>query len=156
MAGGPTVVAVDPLDVMPLIYALIVEVPIFRPLARPPVVMLMTVASEDAQATCEVMSLCFPSLNVPVAVNCCVAPSGIVVAPGSGVIAMLCNFAAGFELSPHATVIPIEASTNRHCKTHLVLMSCPLQVFYSNGIAFADVKTSGSILAWGENLNYCS
>src|SRR5208337_1111831 len=44
--------------------------------------MIATVASDELQLTTEVTSCVLPSVNVPVAVNCCVMPSGIVDAGG--------------------------------------------------------------------------
>src|SRR6266849_3899168 len=71
--------------------AVIVTAPEARVLARPwlPTVLLTvaTVPSEELQCTVPVTSCVLPSLNEPLAVNCCVVPNGIEAAVGLTVIA---------------------------------------------------------------------
>jgi len=66
--------------------AVIIEVPAARALARPFVgaVLLMpaTVALEEFQVTCELKSCALLSVNVPVALNCCVVPGAIDMVAG--------------------------------------------------------------------------
>jgi hypothetical protein len=69
-----TVSVVDP-TTLPLV-ALIVDVPIFRVVAKPAALIVATVVVADAHVTVPVTSCVELSLNVPVAVNCCVFPAG--------------------------------------------------------------------------------
>ena len=68
-----TVSTVEP--VMPLNWALIVELPVALPVARPVALMEATVVSEEAQVAWLLRSCVVLSLKVPVAVNGCVVPT---------------------------------------------------------------------------------
>jgi hypothetical protein len=72
--------------------AVIVEVPTPAPVARPEAPMVAVVVVPDDQATLDVRFCVVPSLNVPVAVNCCVAP--LAIDGFAGVTAIDCSVAA--------------------------------------------------------------
>jgi hypothetical protein len=72
--------------------AVIVELPTPAPLARPPVLIVAVVVVPEDQVTLDVKFCVVPSLNVPVAVNCCVAP--LAIDGFAGVTAIDCNVAA--------------------------------------------------------------
>jgi hypothetical protein len=85
-----TVSKVDPLiedDV-----AVIVELPTPAPVARPAALIVAVVVVPDDQVTLDVRFCVEPSLNVPVAVNCCVAP--LAIDGFAGVTAIDCSVAA--------------------------------------------------------------
>src|SRR5277367_3847196 len=90
-----SVAAVTVRTVEPLIapdVALIVEVPTPAPVARPAVVIVAVVVVPEDQVTLDVRFCVEPSLNVPVAVNCCVAP--LVIDGFAGATAIDCSVAA--------------------------------------------------------------
>jgi hypothetical protein len=62
-------------DVLPLFEAVICVVPAATPVARPVFEIVAVPGVADVQVTVELMSAIELSLNVPVAVNCCVAPT---------------------------------------------------------------------------------
>jgi hypothetical protein len=63
-------------------FAVMVTAPLITPVAIPLALMVAMAESEELQTTELVMSLLLPSENLPVAVNCCVAPVPIAVVPG--------------------------------------------------------------------------
>ncbi len=90
-----SVAAVTVSKVEPLIdddVAVIVEVPTPAPVARPAALIVAIVVSPDDHVTLDVRFCVVPSLNVPVAVNCCVAP--LVIEGFAGVTAIDCSVAA--------------------------------------------------------------
>jgi methylglyoxal synthase len=90
-----SVAAVTVSKVEPLIapdVALIVEVPTPAPVASPDVLIVAVVVVPDDQVTVDVKFCVVPSLNVPVAVNCWVAP--LVIDGFAGVTAIDCSVAA--------------------------------------------------------------
>src|SRR5277367_4667594 len=90
-----SVAAVTVKTVEPLIapdVALIVEVPTPAPVARPAVVIVAVAVVPDDHVTLDVRFCVVPSLKVPVAVNCCVAP--LVIEGFAGVTAIDCSVAA--------------------------------------------------------------
>jgi hypothetical protein len=90
-----SVAAVTVRVVEPLIapdVALIVEVPTPAPLASPEALIVAVVVVPDDQVTVDVRFCVVPSLNVPVAVNCCVAP--LAIDGFAGVTAIDCSVAA--------------------------------------------------------------
>jgi hypothetical protein len=70
--AAATVIVVEP--VSPASAALIVVVPAAKAEAKPPDEIVATAVFDDAQVTWLVRSPVVLSANVPVAVNCCVAP----------------------------------------------------------------------------------
>ena len=62
-------------DVTPLIAAVICVVPPATPVARPDVEIAAVAVVPEFHVTAAVISVVDPSLNVPVAINCCVAPT---------------------------------------------------------------------------------
>src|SRR5271163_1345066 len=72
--------------------AVIVEVPTPAPLARPAALIVAVEVVPELHVTVPVKFWVEPSLNVPVAVNCCVAP--LVIEGFAGVTAIDCNVAA--------------------------------------------------------------
>jgi hypothetical protein len=89
------VAAVTVRTVEPLIapdVALIVEVPTPAPLATPAALIVAVVVVPELHVTLDVRFWVVPSLKVPVAVNCCVAP--LVIEGFAGVTAIDCNVAA--------------------------------------------------------------
>jgi hypothetical protein len=72
--------------------AVMVEVPTPAPLARPPVLIVAMVVVPEVQVTVDVKFCVVPSLNVPVAVNCWVAP--LAIDGFTGVTAIDCRVAA--------------------------------------------------------------
>src|ERR1700678_977327 len=72
--------------------AVIVELPTPAPLARPPVLIVAMVVVPEDQVTLDVKFCVVPSLNVPVAVNCCVAP--LAIDGVAGVTAIDCSVSA--------------------------------------------------------------
>jgi hypothetical protein len=72
--------------------AVMVEVPTAAPLAKPAALIVAVAVVPDDQVTVEVKFCVEPSLNVPVAVNCCVAP--LVIEGFAGVTAIDCSVAA--------------------------------------------------------------
>jgi methylglyoxal synthase len=90
-----SVAAVTVSKVEPLIeddVAVIVEVPTPAPVARPAALIVAVVVVTDDHVTVLVRFCVVPSLNVPVAVNCCVAP--LAIEGFAGVTAIDCNVAA--------------------------------------------------------------
>lgn len=79
--GAMTVRAVEPLTEPEV--AVMVVVPSAALDARPVLLMGATVAIEEVQAAVLLRSLVVPSLYVPVALNCWVAPRGIEALPGA-------------------------------------------------------------------------
>jgi hypothetical protein len=71
---------------------LIVEVPTPAPLATPAALIVAVVVVPELHVTLDVRFWVVPSLKVPVAVNCCVAP--LVIEGFAGVTAIDCNVAA--------------------------------------------------------------
>lgn len=61
---------------------MIVTVPLITPEAKPVGLMVAIAVSEELQTTELVRSLLLPSENLPVALNCCVAPAPIAIVPG--------------------------------------------------------------------------
>jgi hypothetical protein len=89
------VAAVTVRTVEPLIapdVALIVDVPTPAPVARPAALIVAVVVVPDDHVTLDVRFCVLPSLNVPVAVNCWVAP--LVIDGFAGVTAIDCSVAA--------------------------------------------------------------
>ncbi len=74
-AGAVTVSVVEP--AIPPSVALIVEAPAFTPFAKPPVVIVATPGADEPHVTVLVRFCVLPPLYVPVAVNCCVAPTAM-------------------------------------------------------------------------------
>jgi hypothetical protein len=72
--------------------AVMVEVPMPAPVARPAALIVAVVVVPDDQVTVDVRFCVVPSLNVPVAVNCCVAP--LAIDGFAGVTAIDCSVAA--------------------------------------------------------------
>src|SRR5271163_1264337 len=72
--------------------AVIVEVPTPAPLARPAALIVAVAVVPEDQVTLDVRFCVEPSLNVPMAVNCCVAP--LVIEGFAGVTAIDCSVAA--------------------------------------------------------------
>ena len=72
--------------------AVIVEVPTPAPVARPAALIVAVVVVPEDQVTLDVRFCVEPSLNVPVAVNCCVAP--LAIDGFAGVTAIDCSVAA--------------------------------------------------------------
>ena len=90
-----TVAAVTVSKVEPLIeddVAVIVELPTPAPVARPAALIVAVVVVPEDQVTVDVKFCVVPSLNVPVAVNCCVAP--LAIDGFAGVTAIDCRVAA--------------------------------------------------------------
>ena len=71
--GAVTVRSVDP-AIIPEV-AEIVDVPIFKLVARPPALIVAAAGADDAQVALLVRSCVLASVYVPVAVNCCVLPA---------------------------------------------------------------------------------
>src|SRR5438270_749135 len=93
--------------VTPLKVALIVEVPVPTPVARPAVVMVATVVVAEAHVT-ELVRFCVElSVNVPVAVNCCVVP--LATLGLAGVTAIEVN-AAAVTVSTVEPVTPLKVA----------------------------------------------
>src|SRR6202007_1720720 len=101
--AGFTVSSVEPV-MLPTV-AEIVELPAPTPVARPVALIVATAAVPEAHtallSTCVVLSL-----NVPVAVNCCVAP--LVIEGFAGVTAIDTSV-AGFTVSVAAALITVPA-----------------------------------------------
>src|SRR6202041_2628092 len=72
--------------------ALMVDVPTPAPVATPVALIVAMDVAPEAHVTLEVRFWVVPSLNVPVAVNCCVAP--LVIDGFAGVTAIDCSVAA--------------------------------------------------------------
>src|SRR5260370_155568 len=89
-AGAMTVILVVPLIVPAL--AVIVELPVALAVAEPPLVMVAADVDDELQVADAVRSWVLLSLNVPVALNCCVAPFG--TEGFAGVTAIDCNTGA--------------------------------------------------------------
>ena len=75
MEKSANTVMVVELDMVPCLAETVVE-PAVKAEARPDAEMLATVVLEEVQVTPPVMFTTLPSVNVPVAVNCCVLPPG--------------------------------------------------------------------------------
>jgi hypothetical protein len=84
-----TVITVEP--VLPDCVALIDDVPTVAAVAKPPAVIVATEVVAEAHVTVLVRFCVLPSLNVPVAVNCCVRP--LATDGFAGVTAIDCNVA---------------------------------------------------------------
>src|ERR1700732_466783 len=104
VGGGFTVSSVEPV-MLPTV-AEIVEVPAPTPVAKPVALIVATVAVPEAHtallSTCVVLSL-----NVPVAVNCCVAP--LVIEGFAGVTAMDTSVAGVTVSSVEPVMLPTVA-----------------------------------------------
>ena len=74
-AGAVTVSTVEPL--IALDFAWIVELPCVMLVAKPKLFMVATPAAEEFQVTVLERFCILPSVNAPVAVNCCALPSGM-------------------------------------------------------------------------------
>jgi hypothetical protein len=100
--AGVTVSSVEPL-MLPTV-AEIVEVPVPTAVAKPVALMVATPGVADAHTA--LLSTCVElSLNVPVAVNCCVAP--LVIEGFAGVTAI--DTSAGFTVSVAAALVTVPA-----------------------------------------------
>ena len=100
--------------------AVIVTEPSFKPVARPLTVMDAIVFPDELQVTVFVMSWLVPSENVPVAVNCCCTPSGMVIMSGVTAIelsvALVTVNVAAFDVkAPEAAVILVEPAFLSAC-----------------------------------------
>jgi hypothetical protein len=73
-------------EAAPAIMAEIVVVPLVRTTARPDGEIVATEGAEEIQVTLVVRSRVLPSLNWPVAVNCCEPPTGAVREDGETLI----------------------------------------------------------------------
>jgi hypothetical protein len=105
------------LPVTPLETAWIVVVPAAAAVAKPPAAMVAVAVLEDDQVATLVKSLVVLSLNVPVAVNCCVLPAWI-EAP-DGVTEMEVRVAGEFPglgvlVPPHPAKTNATRTTVRH------------------------------------------
>ena len=78
--GAPTVSDAEPLR--PAYAAVTEDVPVVNPIASPELVTLITVGAELVHVAEAVKSCVVSSLNVPVATNCWLVPSGIVAVAG--------------------------------------------------------------------------
>jgi hypothetical protein len=92
-----TVSVVEPV-ILPIV-ALIVEAPSFKPVAKPPAVIVATRAADEPQVAVLVRFSVLPSLYVPVAVNCCVYPAGME------------GFAGVTAIDTRAMPVPLRATT---------------------------------------------
>src|SRR5579863_137333 len=91
--AGATVSAVEPVTVPEV--ALMFALPVPAPVARPPAFIAATVGVSEAQVA-EPVTFCeLPSVKVPVAVNCCVAPRAI---EGSAGLTAIETSAAGLTV----------------------------------------------------------
>ena len=81
--------------------ARIVEVPAVTPVASPAVVIVAKAVFVELHVTWLVIFCVLPSLYVPVAVNCCVAPT--VIVGFAGVTAMDCSVADAAGLNTTST-----------------------------------------------------
>src|SRR3984957_7743930 len=101
---------------MSFIFAVIVVDPWPAVLANPPAVMVATLTSEDDQVTCAVRSSVVPSLKLPVAVNCCVPPSDMLVSLGATVMVsrvalVTVNIADPFSSPNSALMVAVPGAT---------------------------------------------
>src|SRR5437660_2401363 len=88
--AAATVKTVDPVNVAQV--AMTVAVPVPMPVASPVLLTLTVDIVSEAQVTVELRSCVLPSLNVPVAINCCVVPKAM--KGFAGVTAIDCRTAA--------------------------------------------------------------
>ena len=102
-----TVIVVEPLIVPDV--ALIVAVPAPALVAKPPDAIVATEALDELHTAVLVRFCVVPSLNVPVAVNCCVAPSAI--EGFAGVTAIDCSVAAVTVNRVEPVTLPSMAAT---------------------------------------------
>jgi hypothetical protein len=88
--------------------------PAETPIAKPEPLMLATLLLDELQLTDEVMSWLLPSLNLPVAVNCCVAP--MVIAGPTGVTISELRTEGGLEIEVqvHPLISKQAESKGRH------------------------------------------
>jgi len=107
-ALAETVSAALPLT--PLIVALIVADPAATAVASPPVLTVATDVLDDAHVADEVTSAVDPSLYVPVAVNCCVAPTPMLAVVGAALIETSALFGG---VTPGEEPQPTPAMTSR-------------------------------------------
>jgi hypothetical protein len=111
--------------VMPLMEALIWAVPLeAAAVARPVLLIVTALVLSDAHVTEVVMSLVLLSLNVPVAVNCWVAPFGILVA-ADGLMTMDFKVADGAAVPPpqpetKASMVNPQTATTAHINLELM------------------------------------
>lgn len=123
-----TVSVVDPVTVPAV--AVMVAVPCPTLLARPcPLAALLIVATlvvSELHCTVPVMFCWLPSVNVPVAVNCCVVPSGIVGI--AGVTAIDTTTAAVTVSVVEPLIVPDVAVTLVLPRATLLASPCPLTV----------------------------
>src|SRR5262245_62009457 len=82
MTRGATCTVSDVVPLTPLSVAEIVVVPDAAVVARPEAEIVATFVSDEAHTACVVRFCVVPSEYVPVAVNCCVAPSATAGALG--------------------------------------------------------------------------
>src|SRR5208282_3344245 len=104
--GGVTARPVDPL-IDPEV-AWMVVLPVVTPVAKPVLLIVATAVLVDVQPT-ELVRFCWiPSLYVPVAVNCCVAP--LAIDGFAGVTAIDTKVGAGVTVRPVDPLIEPEAA----------------------------------------------
>ena len=111
----PTVRVVEPLMVPEL--AVIVTCPPLTDVAKPVPLILAMPLEEELQATLELMSFDDPSLYLPVAVNCCVAPKAMVDPEGVTAIDVKVTLVGGgvlVELPPQPTKVDTSSTTTNH------------------------------------------
>lgn len=116
LSATPTVRVVEPLIVpeVAVEVAVIVTCPPFTGVARPVPLMLAMPLEEELQATLELMSFDVPSLYLPVAVNCCVAPKAMVDPEGVTAIDVKVTLVGGgvlVELPPQPTKVDTSSTT---------------------------------------------
>src|SRR5579859_7717637 len=87
--------------------AVMLVLPIFKPVAKPLTVIEATPPAEDFQVTTPVTSCTVLSENVPVAVNCCEIPNGIFGLAGVTAIELI---VAEVTVSMVDPVIPFEVA----------------------------------------------
>jgi len=113
--------AVDPLSEPEV--AVMVVIPAEVPVARPEALIFAMVLSDELQLTDDVMSLLLPFLNLPVAVNCWVAP--MVIAGPTGVTSSEVRTEGGLEVQVHPLATRQAESNGRH-NARAILIPQPL------------------------------
>jgi len=132
--AAATVKTVDPVTVAKV--ALTVADPVPTPVARPVLFTLTVAIVSEAQVTVELRSCMLPSLNVPVAINCCVVPNA--TEGFAGVTAIDCRTAAVTLIVVLPLIVP-EVAT---------IWAEPVPVLDANPAVFARLLIVATVVAF--------
>ena len=132
--AAATVKTVEPVTVTKV--ALTVADPVPTPVATPVLFTLTAAIVSEAQVTVELRSCVLPSLNVPVAINCCVVPNA--TEGFAGVTAIDCRIAAVTLIVVLPLIVPAVAT----------IWVEPVPVLDTNPAVFARLLIVATVVAF--------